>query len=434
MTSPTPPEDADPSSADDVVTRWAESGLLSLTGTADGPGLGPPAPLVPLAAELGERIAVSSAAIGTGVHVDVLGLLAERAAVSGLGRRGRTSCGAATRLMPSADGWVAVSLARTSDVDLVPAWLGLLGAAADHADRPVTVGEDVWAVLADVASTRTGSEFVAAGATLGLAVASLGETAPRSAGAVDHVGVRHLPIVRPDRSPAPLGSLRVVDLSSLWAGPLCGAMFASTGADVIKVESTRRPDGARSGPQDFFDLLNADKRSVALDLADERGRHSLHRLVQSADVVIEASRPRALEQLGLDARELLEHFRPRVWISITGHGRGDGVSDRVAFGDDAAVAAGLVSWDGETPVFCGDAIADPLTGLAAAAAALEHLHLGDGTWLLDVAMSQVARSAVGPTVEVPSTVVATAPRRRRSARRAAPSGRDTAEVLNELVP
>ena len=119
----------------------------------------------------------------------------------------------------------------------------------------------------------------------------------------------------------------VVDLSSLWAGPLCTRVLADLGATVIKVESDRRPDGARRGPLAFFERLHRGKRMVSLDLAGSE----LRELLADADVVIEASRARALRQLGIHAEEL----RPQVWLSITGYGR---EVDRVAFGDDAAAA------------------------------------------------------------------------------------------------
>ena len=195
----------------------------------------------------------------------------------------------------------------------------------------------------------------------------------------------------------PLGSapareaagLLVVDLSALWAGPLCGDLLAGAGATVVKVESRSRPDGARRGPAAFFDLLNWRKRSVALDLQRAEGPRLLHALVQRADVVIEASRPRALAQLGISARRLVEGDGPQVWISITGYGRSGDGANRVGFGDDAAVAGGLVAWAGRTPMFCADAVADPLTGLTAANACLDALSRG-GRWLLDVSMAGVS--------------------------------------------
>ena len=108
--------------------------------------------------------------------------------------------------------------------------------------------------------------------------------------------------------------------------------------------------------------------------------------------MIEASRPRALEQLGIDATAIVAGGGPRVWVSITGHGRDGAGADWVAFGDDAAVAGGLVAHDEHGPVFCADAIADPIAGVVAAGAALQALAAG-GRWLLDVSLSAVAAAA-----------------------------------------
>lgn len=84
------------------------------------------------------------------------------------------------------------------------------------------------------------------------------------------------------------GNHWVVDLSSLWAGPLCARLLGSAGARVIKVESIHRPDSARRGPRAFFDLLLTDHLSVAVELTTSVDPESLARLVRAADVVIEA--------------------------------------------------------------------------------------------------------------------------------------------------
>ena len=145
---------------------------------------------------------------------------------------------------------------------------------------------------------------------------------------------------------ARLAGAVVVDLSSMWAGPLCARLLGLAGADVIKVETPGRPDGARAGERRFFDWLHGGHRSVVVDFRSESGRHALGALIAAADVVIEASRPRALAQLGL-APEMIPHREGQVWLSITGYGRGDpAASELVAFGDDAAVAGGLVGWTG----------------------------------------------------------------------------------------
>lgn len=389
-----------------VASAWAASGAMALTGRVDGPALGPPARLVDGVADLGRRIATASAALGTPVELDWLALLGERAALAGLGRQGAISCGGATRLLPSLDGWVAVSLARPDDLDLLPAWLGTEPA------------QDPWPAVAAAVARRSNDELLAGAALLGLPVGGLGERTADDGG-----GVR-LTELAPAPPCSALSDVVVLDLSGLWAGPLCASLLGAAGAAVVKVESWARPDGARRGDPGFYALLNAGKRSVALDLARAEGRAALAALVAAADVVVEAARPRALEQLGIAAADALRAPRgPRVWVSITGHGRPSG---RVAFGDDAAVAGGLVATDEAGPCFCADAVADPLSGLAAAAAALEALRSG-GRWLVDVALAGVSASFASPTL---AALGEPAPPRARAPRGVAtPLGADTATVL-----
>jgi len=386
------------------VARWAAGGALALSGPPEGRPLGPPDLLV-------------AGLDAVTVHfpgLDGVQVLAERAALTGLTRRGRTSCGGATRLLQAADGWLAVSLPRATDLDLLPAWLpGRRLEAPDPARA--------WAAVRSAVAEGKAAELAERAIPLGLAVAMLppeGSTPGRS------------PVLARRLGDAPgrddLRGLRVVDLTSLWAGPLCGDLLGRLGADVIKVESVHRPDGARSGSPDFFALLNGGKRSVALDFAGPAGRAALARLVASADVVLEASRPRALEQLGLKAADVTG---PQIWVSITGYGRDAPL--RVAFGDDAAVGGGLVVSDDSGPYFCADAVADPATGLTAAHACVEALRQG-GRWLLDIAMSAVAAELSGPSRRVPRDNVAEAPRARSPRAPAAPLGADTATVLAAL--
>ncbi|HXZ61940.1 MAG TPA: CoA transferase [Acidimicrobiales bacterium] len=401
---------------DPRLERWAASGAMALTGPPDLP-LGPPEPLLDGIERLTRPFP----------GLDAPALLGERAALMGLWRRGAISCGGSCRILPAAGGFVAVNLPRDEDMESVPAWLELDDVPPN---APAT-----WAALAREVASRDPDELVARAALVGLPVARVGEAADRPA-------VTRVPLgAAPAR--APVGAV-VVDLSALWAGPLCADLLAGTGAAVIKVESTRRPDGARRGPAEFFDLLNARKRSVALDFADEAGRRALLHLVLRADVVVEASRPRALEQLGIRAADCVGEGGPQVWVSITGYGRsGHGDAGgaapeegpgRVAFGDDAAAAGGLVVWHEGTPLFCADAVADPLTGLTAATACIEALG-GGGRWLLDVSMAGVAASLAGPTLAVPDAdggIEVAPPRARPAARHAPASGVDTAEVLAEM--
>jgi hypothetical protein len=352
-------------------------------------------------------------------------LLGERAALMGLWRRGATSCGGSCRLLPTRSGWLAVSLPRAEDMDAVPAWLELDGAL------PVTAPATWSAVARGVAaaSDADADELVARAALFGLPIARVGEVGADGDGATkQQLGAA------PSTGPE---GLLVVDLSSLWAGPLCGDLLAGAGARVVKVESVARPDGARRGPPTFFDLLNGRKRSVALDFTSRSGAALLRQLVERADVVIEASRPRALEQLGIRAVDVVQggNGGPRVWVSITGYGRSTGYDGigRVAFGDDAAAAGGLVVWHQDAPLFCADAVADPITGLTAAATCLDALAAG-GRWLLDVSMAAVCASLAGPTIAVPEDLHRTVaePKARPAPTTAPALGADTSDVLAEL--
>jgi crotonobetainyl-CoA:carnitine CoA-transferase CaiB-like acyl-CoA transferase len=192
----------------------------------------------------------------------------------------------------------------------------------------------------------------------------------------------------------------VVNLGQLWAAPLCARLLGRAGAMVVDVESADRPDGSRLGTPRFYDVLHAGHQRMSLDFSSPNGRAALAELLREADVVLEASRPRALRSLGVPAETILADGRARVWVRITGHGQRH---NRIAFGDDAAVTGGLVGWDQDGPVFAGDAIADPLTGLVSAVAAIGCLGRGDA-WIVDVAMSEVAAYCVrpAPTSEGPA--------------------------------
>ena len=110
--------------------------------------------------------------------------------------------------------------------------------------------------------------------------------------------------------------LLVADLSSLWAGPLCGQLLARAGAVVVKVESPSRPDGTRRGEPAFFDWMNAGKLSYCLDFDSDSD--ALRRLLDVADIVIEGSRPAALRRRGLSAEDL--PGKPgRIWLRINGY-------------------------------------------------------------------------------------------------------------------
>ncbi len=301
----------------------------------------------------------------TGRRVDSAQLLGERAALTGDQPHGTVSAGGACRMVACADGWLAVSLPRDSDVELLPAWLE----------------RDVTGLPADLRPHRA-ADLRDRARLLGLAVSVV-------------AGERPPPLVLPPDGPAAdVGRPLVVDFSALWAGPLCARLLGLAGGRVVKVETPGRPDGARLGNPAFYDLLHAGHESLVVDPADPAGRRTLEDLVDRADVVIEASRPRALAGWGLSADASAAHGT--VWLSITAYGRTAG--DRIGFGDDVAAGAGLIE-DGDPPAFVGDAIADPLTGLTGAVAVLRALaaraRTGSGQ-LIDLAMSSVVAATLDP--------------------------------------
>jgi crotonobetainyl-CoA:carnitine CoA-transferase CaiB-like acyl-CoA transferase len=198
-------------------------------------------------------------------------------------------------------------------------------------------------------------------------------------GEVGYASTRFVPAGQ--RAARTVSDLLVADLSSMWAGPLCGHLLAAAGATVVKVEGRGRPDGSRRGDPRFFDWMNSSKLSYAIDF-----RHDdLRPLLEAADVVIEGSRPAALIRRGLGPDQVPGRDG-RIWLRITGYGTEGERADRVAFGDDAAVAGGLVGADVS---FVGDAIADPLTGLAATCAVLDSLGRGGGE-IVEIALAEVA--------------------------------------------
>lgn len=408
--------------ADALSEAWARSGSAGLCGRASRPPLGVSSALVEILTDLGGTISRRSARLGRRVDLDCLAMIGERAAIAGLQRNGTVSCGGATRLVPAADGWIAVSLARPSDIELTPAWLQLSTVPADL--------DDTWTTVERTVAGLCTGDVVERASLLGIPCSRLGEL---KAGPFWKT-TRRIPVEPSTATEGavvdvkPVEELIVVDLSSLWAGPLCANILGLAGLRVIKVESAGRPDGARLGPAPFYDLLHGGHLSVALDFADTGDVAVLRQLIKRADVVIEASRPRALQQLGIDA---LTPDGPAVWVSITGHGRTGSSADRVAFGDDAAVAGGLVTRDEAGPCFLGDAIADPLTGMLAAALTLTRLHLG-GRWLLDLSLARTAAwAARGPVLPIDPRGIAE-PRHRPVTAVAASMGRDTDAVLGEL--
>ncbi len=306
-------------------------------------------------------------ALGDRLGVDGPALLRERSEILGIAPAGQVSAGGTCRLLPAQEGeWVAINLARRSDVELLAAWM-----SHEWIGAP-------WDAIAEHLETIDASDAVDRAQLLGIPAALAAEPAPC-------VPV-HITPGAPRRTSN--GAAIVVDLSALWAGPLCSRLLGEQGARVIKVELPNRPDGARAGHPEFWDRLNGNKEQRTLFV------HELVDLLDLADVVVTSARPRAIDQLGLDLeRRAME--QGLIWVAITGYGMTGEWRDRVAFGDDVAVAGGLAVAAGgsNAPVFVGDAPADPLAGLNAASAAMHALNAGYGV-ILDVSMRNAVAAAL----------------------------------------
>jgi crotonobetainyl-CoA:carnitine CoA-transferase CaiB-like acyl-CoA transferase len=189
--------------------------------------------------------------------------------------------------------------------------------------------------------------------------------------------------------PASLGDLRILDFSRVLAGPFATMMLADLGAEVIKVERPGTGDETRGwapprdarGQATYFQSVNRNKRSLALDLAGDEGRGRARELAAASDVVVENFRPDVMDSLGLGYEELAAANPRLVYCSITGFGDGDGA--RLP-GFDLLVQAlgGLMSITGSAdgePQKVGVALVDVLTGLFATTGILAALRHRDAT-------------------------------------------------------
>jgi itaconate CoA-transferase len=179
----------------------------------------------------------------------------------------------------------------------------------------------------------------------------------------------------------PLSGIRVVTLEQAVAAPFCTRHLADIGADVIKVE---RPDGGdfargydRSirGLSAYFAWLNRGKRSIVLDVKEERGREALGRLIARADVFVQNLAPGAAERLGLGYDELAEKHPRLIWCGISGYGPDGPYRDRKAYDMLIQAEAGAMSITGtpEAPAKIGMAIADIAAGTYACSSILAAL-------------------------------------------------------------
>jgi len=321
--------------------------------------------------------------------------LNSRSGELGLEPEGPVSANASCRLLSCEDGWLAVNLARQSDRELMSPWLA------------TELAHPNWHSIQAVVAERLGQPLLLRGREMGLPLAFVAK--PGRQTEAESNKPQTMLLDDPAGQPRSLSGAKVLDLSALWAGPLCAHLLHVCGAQVTSVSSLHRPDGAAQGSPLLYQQLHRGHELWVLDFHDAEQRARLAAALAQADVVIEASRPRALKGLGLD-RENLKVTKPQLWLSITAYGRADPQGQWVGFGDDVAASAGLLHWQDGWPGFVGDAIADPLTGTFAALAVAEGLARGY-SGVLDMPMVAVAEqcrskvAASGRPIQCPLTPV-----------------------------
>ncbi|PWR24147.1 CaiB/BaiF CoA transferase family protein [Zavarzinia aquatilis] len=197
----------------------------------------------------------------------------------------------------------------------------------------------------------------------------------------------------------PLSGIRVVDLTSVVAGPLATKLMAEQGAEVWKIEPV---EGDRSRMVGFAPVagfssthlvVNAGKQSVALDLTREEGRALLRPLIARADILIHNFRPGVMDRMGLPVETLWSIKPDLVIVRVAGFGQQGPMSGDRAYDPVVQAESGMVSWTGEGPVLAPQWICDKVSGLYAAQAAMAALvareRTGKGS-VVDISMLEAA--------------------------------------------
>ncbi len=209
-------------------------------------------------------------------------------------------------------------------------------------------------------------------------------------------------------SDPPLTGLRVVDLSRLVAGNIVTHKLADFGADVIKVEKPGRGDDLRhwrvEGVETFWKAYCRNKRSIALDVRNNEGKEVLHKLINSADVLVENFRPGTLEKMGFAPGNLHKTNPGLIVVRISGWGQDGAYRDRPGFGSLVEAMSGFAAMNGfsdRPPVLPPIALADMIAGESGATAVLLALRARDRNGkgqVVDVSLFEPIFAALGPQV------------------------------------
>ena len=210
---------------------------------------------------------------------------------------------------------------------------------------------------------------------------------------------------------APLSGIRVLDLTNVLAGPFCAYQLALQGAEVIKVETPGSGDLARQLGHDpglsrqgmgaSFLAQNAGKQSMTLNLKSAGGKAVFHRLVKSADVLIENFRPGVMQRLGLGHETLRAEHPGLVYCAISGFGQTGPMKDAPAYDQIIQGLSGVMSITGDAqsaPLRVGYPACDTIGGITAAfavsSALVRRMRTGEGAFI-DVSMLDSTLTTMG---------------------------------------
>jgi crotonobetainyl-CoA:carnitine CoA-transferase CaiB-like acyl-CoA transferase len=214
---------------------------------------------------------------------------------------------------------------------------------------------------------------------------------------------------------APLSDLRVMDLTAFWAGPSATFVLAALGADVIKLEGVKRPDGMRFAggkpPTEdqwwetgsIFLAVNGDKRGLTLELGSPRGQELARQLVAKCDVVIENFSPRVMANLGLSNDVVAQANPDALLVRMPAFGLDGPWRDRVGFAQTMEQVSGMAWMTGQRdgPPIIPRGACDPIAGLHAAFALLASLEQRERTGrggLVEVTMVEAALNCAAQMV------------------------------------
>lgn len=433
------------------AAAWGWGGLAGMTGEADGPPLAPGAPLASICAALHGFLAMTAARSARLATIDVTISLSDvvaslieiaglkLAADGGIRGRGGDSWGlAGWGLYHCADGAVSIAIRDPEQLAVVADTLGVpelkderyadfmwgICDAVEEAHALLTAGFLGQSVDVVVAALRPHRIAIAPAHDLAGLLADPHLTV-RNAFQSDH-GIR-LPTFPVRRlGPAttegayhgtataatrPLAGVRVLDLSSVWAGPMAARLLADLGADVIKVERPKRQVGRYSTgtawDRDFYAILNDRNKQVYRgDLQSDSDRAALEGLIRDADILIENFLPGSLDRLGF-GHAAMHRINPRlIVVSMPAMGLDGPDAQATGYGSTIEQAAGLGRLYTDAvglPHRSGINFSDPIAGLYGAIGATLALSTGRDRSVIEVSQQEAALSLMLPTLALYQT-------------------------------